>query len=60
MSLYWTKCIECDGRGEFEIGNRWQRLFKLKIKIEQCTACKGRGSIPAKTFPLNPWRKDNR
>ena len=60
MSLYWEKCVECNGRGETEVGNRWQRLFKLEIKIVQCPACKGRGSVPVKSFPFQPWRKDNR
>jgi len=57
MSLYWKKCDICNGMGELEITNRFIKLFQLKPKLSKCPICQGKGSIPVKKFPINPWRK---
>lgn len=58
MSIYWRRCEDCFGSGEIEIATRFDRLFKLRPKIEQCSNCKGRGSIPSNTSSFNSsWGK---
>lgn len=57
MTYYWTKCDVCDAKGTIEIGNRFQKLFKLKIQKETCPKCKGQGSVPRDPYPLQPFKR---
>jgi len=60
MSVFWKKCIVCDGLGEIEITNRFTNLFQLKPRVIKCTMCQGKGIIPARTPTFKPWEKDSK
>lgn len=65
MGLNWKLCFLCKGQGWLtERKTRIQKINEflnispiLPDEDKKCPICKGKGQVPLKIFPTNPWFK---
>jgi len=53
--IQWIDCFLCISHGRIDIGENYNKFFK--VKNVQCPLCNGHGRLAVKNFPDNPYDK---
>jgi len=52
MVLQWIYCFLCDGEGNLDIGDNYNKFFENKVL--QCPCCDGKGRLALKYYSKDP------